>query len=309
MNNKNHLRAGDCCFSLCRVALAVLAVLSGAVGALAEPTVPSGFVLIPDGSFQMGDALRDGNSDELPVHTVNVGAFFMEKSLVTKAQWDEVYKWAWAHGYTFDGGGEGTTSTHPVQGVDWFDAVKWCNARSEKEGLTPSYTVSGSVYRTREIDSVECNFGVNGYRLPTEAEWEKAARGGLIGKRFPWGDTIMHTQASYSSNSHYSYDVSSTSGVDLTDNKGEVLPVGSYAANGYGLYDMAGNVREWCWDWYSFNHYGSEPVDNPTGPASGSGRILRGGGSIFNAYYCRVSYRTYNLPDHGLDYGFRCVRK
>jgi formylglycine-generating enzyme required for sulfatase activity len=245
-------------------------------------------VLIPAGSFQMGDSFSEGESNERPVHTVTVSAFYMDTHEVTKALWDEVASWAAAHGYDIGpGSAQGTGPAHPVTYVIWYEAVKWANARSEREGLTPCYTLSGSVYRTGE-SAPNCNWSANGYRLPTEAEWEKAARGGLSGRRYPWGDAIDCGKANYSGC------------VDST------APVGSYAANGYGLYDMAGNVWEWCWDWYGSDLAGG--VD-PRGPASGSGRVDRGGGWFILADYCRVALRDYYGPgSEGVNLGFRLVR-
>jgi formylglycine-generating enzyme required for sulfatase activity len=105
------------------------------------------------------------------------------------------------HNYTDLAAGNGfypsKGANHPVHSITWYDMVKWCNARSEKDGLTPCYTLSGSVYRTSYSDDVVCNWAANGYRLPSEAEWEKAARGDLSGKRFPWGDRISQSQANY----------------------------------------------------------------------------------------------------------------
>jgi len=186
--------------------------------------------------------------------------------------------------------------------------VKWCNARSEKEGLTPCYTLGGAVYQTTDNSEVACNWNANGYRLPKEAEWEKAARGGLIRKRFPLGDTISYTQANYYGAASYSYDLSPTQGTNPAYNDGVTpytSPVGSFAANGYGLYDMAGNVFEWCWDWYGT--YGSGTVTDPTGPSSGIYRVMRGGHWGILASYCRVGCRgQYNRPSTSSNYiGFR----
>ena len=278
------------------------------------PPPPTGMSLIPAGNFEMGDAL-DGESDA-PVHTVYVSQYYMDQTLVTYAQWQAVYTWAVAHGYSFDYAGSGKAANHPVQTVSWYDCVKWSNARSEMAGLTPCYTVSGSVYRTGQSAPV-CNMSASGYRLPTEAEWEKAARGGLSGLRFPWGNTISESQANYYADplslnaGGYSYDVNTYGGYNTAYATGAypfTSPVGSFAANGYGLYDMAGNVFEWCWDWYG--SYGSGAQTDPTGAASGSGRVLRGGYWYGGAYYCRVSDRYYDIQSISYyGFGFRCVRR
>jgi formylglycine-generating enzyme required for sulfatase activity len=258
---------------------------------LATPALapsPPGMVLIPAGSFQMGDSFGEGDSDELPVQTVSVSAFWMDTVEVTKGLWDEVATWAAANGYDIGpADGEGKAADHPVWNVSWYEAVKWANARSEKDGLEPCYTVGGVVYRTGQR-APDCNWSANGYRLPTEAEWEKAARGGAVGRRYPWGDDIDASRANYN------------------QNNGGTTPVGSYPANGYGLYDMAGNVWEWCWDWYGSDLPGG--VD-PRGPASGSGRVDRGGSWISFAYVCRVADRVDYGPDNVHYYlGFRLVR-
>ena len=268
----------------------------------------AGFSLIPAGAFTMGDAL-DGDSSA-PTHTVTVSAFYMAQNLVTKVQWDTVRTWAISNGYSDLAAGAGKASNHPVQTVSWWDGVKYCNARSQQEGLTPVYTVSGAVMKTGTTAPV-VNWAANGYRLPTEAEWEKAARGGLSGKRFPWGDTISQTQANYIANPGYSYDLSgavnnhhptyATGGFPYTS------PVGSFAANGYGLNDMAGNVSQWCWDWYGTYDPGT-PAD-PRGVSSGKSRVFRGGRWRYYAIECRVAGRGVNGPGLSVnDVGFRVAR-
>ena len=259
------------------------------------PAAPTGFALIPSGSFTMGDAL-DGDS-AAPTHIVTVSAFYMAQNLVTKSDWDTVRTWAISNGYTDLAAGSGKASNHPVQSVTWYQMVKYCNARSQKEGLTPVYTVGGAVIKTGTTAPV-VNWAANGYRLPTEAEWEKAARGGLSDNRFPWGDTISQSQANYYASSGYSYDLSgAVNNYHPTYATGAgpyTSPVGSFVANGYGLNDMAGNVWQWCWDWYGMYDTGS-PTD-PRGVSSGSGRVSRGGGYGYNAYSCRVAFRGNRSP-------------
>jgi formylglycine-generating enzyme required for sulfatase activity len=281
------------------------------------PPAPVGFALIPAGSFQMGNVLSasgDGSIDELPVHTVQVSGFYMEKYLVTKAVWDSVRTWGLTHGYMDlvggDGGYTSNGANHPVHSISWFNMVKWCNARSENEGLAACYTFAGAVYRTGERNAVICNWSANGYRLPTEAEWERAARGGLSGKRFPWGDTITQSQANYWSDSSFSYDVSPTRGYHPVWGMGfypDTSPVGSFEGNGYGLYDMSGNLWEFCWDWYDVYTAGSQT--DPRGPASGSSRVLRGGNFYDYANHCRVACRLYFGPSYNnATVGFRVAR-
>jgi sulfatase modifying factor 1 len=282
-------------------------------GTLPPAPSPAEMVLIPAGSFQMGDSFGEGYPDELPVQTVVVSAFAVDRYEVTKALWDEVARWAAANGYDFGPeDGLGKALDHPVYKVTWYEAVKWANARSEREGLTPCYTLSGSVYRTGE-STPNCNWSASGYRLPTEAEWEKAARGGIEGHRFPWSDvdTIDHTRANYFSYSGYSYDTSPTRGCHPdydNDPWPYTSPVGSFAPNGYGLFDMAGNVWEWCWDWSA--RYVSSPGSDPRGPASGSYRVIRGGSWYYDfTLFCRVAFRGNFWPgSENYILGFRLVR-
>jgi formylglycine-generating enzyme required for sulfatase activity len=289
---------------------------------LPVPAPASGMALIPAGSFTMGNCMdpNEGWSEELPLHTVYISAFYMDKYDVTKALWDSVYQWAITHGYSFEYGAQGKANTHPAQSMTWYDAVKWCNARSEKEGKTPAYYTSAAqttVYRSGQVDVDNSWVKWNaGYRLPTEAEWEKAARGGVSGQRFPGGNTISWSQANYYayplSAGGYAYDVNPTQGYNPTFNDGVwpfTSPVGYFAPNGYGLYDMGGNVWQWCWDWYG--DYSSGSQTDPRGPPTGqygSNRVLRGGCYIINAFYCRSASRFDYWPDDsGYVMGFRSV--
>ncbi len=287
---------------------------------LFDPNPPAGMAFIPAGSFTMGNALNpsEGHSDELPLHTVHVNGFCMDKYLVTKALWDEVVAWNGGDGYSYTSSASATATNHPVIFVNWYDMVKWCNARSEKEGLTPCYytdTGLSAIYKTGQV-SPYVRWDTNGYRLPTEAEWEKAARGGASGHRFPWRDTdeISHSRANYNGyslvcdwNSELGYDLSC--GYHPTFNNGGYCtsPVGFFAPNGYGLYDMAGNVCQRCWDWYGAYSSGSQT--DPQGPSAGSIRVMRGGSWYNHGDISRCANRyPYNPAFDYYDVGFRCVR-
>jgi YD repeat-containing protein len=282
--------------------------------------VPTGMVLIPAGSFTMGNCMdpSEGYASELPLHEVNVSAFYMDTNVVSYTLWTNVYQWATNHGYSFEYEAQGKAASHPACGVIWYDAVKWCNARSEKEGRAPCYYTDASqsqatIYRSGQYDLATnwVNWVVSGYRLPTEAEWEKAARGGVSGHRFPWGDTISWGLANYNASpGSGGYDVNATSGYNpaWTNGYPYTTAVGTFAPNGYGLYDMAGNVYQWCWDWYGGAYYSSSPGADPHGPAPSSSRVLRGGSWSYYAFNCRAAYRNYHYPTYGYDdFGFRSV--
>jgi formylglycine-generating enzyme required for sulfatase activity len=276
-----------------------------------------GMALIPAGSFTMGDTL-DGESDAIPTVSVYVSAFYMDTNLVNYSQWQAVYNWATSHGYGFVNPGAGKAANHPVQMIDWYDCVKWCNARSQQAGLTPVYYTDAAltlVYTSGDL-APYVNWAASGYRLPTEAEFEKAARGGLSGQRFPWGNTISWSQANYKADplsldpkSGFAYDLSSAVGYDPTFNDGVVAytsPVGYFAPNGYGLHDMAGNVWKWCWDWEGMTYAGGS---DPHGPATGNSRTLRGGAWLHNADGARYAHRDGDYPTNvGPRAGLHCVR-
>lgn len=277
---------------------------------------PPGMALVPAGPFTMGDTFGEGSSGELPLHTVQVSAIYMDQFEVTKALWDEVLVWANTHGYDLGSIGYGKATNHPVHTVSWYDVVKWCNARSEREGRVPAYYTSAAlttVYRTGSVD-VQNSWvkWSSGYRLPTEAEWEKAARGGASGQRFPWSGTnnITHSQANYYSDPDYTYDTSPTRGYHPSFQAGGppyTSLVGYFAPNGYGLYDMAGNLWEWTWDWWG--SYTVAPATDPRGPTSGSNRVFRGGSwDNLGAYSCRAADRgDYDPTFRYYSVGFRSV--
>jgi sulfatase modifying factor 1 len=190
------------------------------------------------------------------------------------------------NGYSFDHVGSGKASNHPVHSVNWYDCVKWCNARSQMAGKTPCYNLS----------TWSCNYNANGYRLPTMDEWEYAARGGLSSKRFPWGDNINHNHANYKANGlAYPYDTSSYTNDTFHPSYDEgdypyTSPVESFSSNGYGLYDMSGNVWEWC------------------NTASGSYRPLRGGSWYNTANYAHCGYEYRSSPGREAGpFGLRAV--
>ncbi|MCY2988369.1 MAG: SUMF1/EgtB/PvdO family nonheme iron enzyme [Planctomycetota bacterium] len=263
---------------------------------------PPGMVEIAAGPFVMGDPTTEGYDDERPKHEVFVGAFFIAQYQVTWVLWREVYDWAVRRNYEFENPGGGDGDDHPVHSVNWHDAVKWCNAYSEREGRQPAYfedRSGGKVYRQGNADilAAAVDWNGEGFRLPTEAEWENAARGGLVGHHYPWASEGKgHERFIGPDKAQYSV------------SQGNIAPVGSFPANGYGLYDMAGNVWEWCWDWWDKRWYDNPEATqrNTLGPTGGVDRVCRGGGWASVAWFLRCAYRRGGLPSNAGDFrGFR----
>jgi formylglycine-generating enzyme required for sulfatase activity len=248
---------------------------------------PDGFVRIQGGTFVMGSPSSevDRSSSEVQ-HQVTVSSFYMGKYEVTQKEYRAVMR---TNPSEFKG------NERPVEQVSWFDAVEYCNKRSIKEGLTPAYTISGS----GNSRSVTWNRNTNGYRLPTEAEWEYACRAGTT-TPFYTGNNITTDQANY--NGKYPYN-NNAKGKD----RDKTWTVGSGTPNPWGLYDMSGNVWEWCWDWY--DDYGSGAQTDPVGASSGTIRLLRGGSWYRNGQSLRSASRYGFTPSERVDiFGFRLAR-
>ena len=253
-----------------------------------------GFVFIPGGSFLMGspDTENWRIDDELQ-HEVTVGSFCMDPYETTQADYARLMD---ENPSTFAG------DDLPVENISWLDAVRYANARSTEAGLTPAYTITA--------DGVEWNLAADGYRLPTEAEWEYACRAG--------SSTPFNTEKSLSAEEanfygHYPYEIEENyfDNSVLEAKPGEyrqtTVPVGSFEANAWGLYDMHGNVNEWCWDYYGA--YDPDHADNPMGPAFGTRHVYRGGGWNDFAKNMRSAYRAAGQEDmHSYNLGLRLVR-
>ena len=236
-------------------------------------------IVIPEGSFEMGS--ERGQPDEMPVHKVWVDSFLMDKYELSQEQY---VKLAGTNPSSFKG------SKMPVDTITWVDAVLYCNLRSRAEGLVPCYD--------EESETRQCNFQANGYRLPTEAEWEYACRAGTVTEYY-------FGRAPHSLNKYCWY---------IKNSFKKTHPVGQKKPNRWGLYDMYGNVAEWCNDVYDINYYKRSSSKNPRGPGEGDIKVLRGGGWQDGADSLRSSWRAgenLSFVDACImdSMGFRCVRK
>ena len=256
------------------------------------PPGSDSFKTIPAGSFNMGGS---GAADS-PLQSVMLEKFEICDAEVTFKEWKETREWALSSGYELGTRGIEGPDDAPVVQVNWYDVIKWCNALSERRGLTPCYYTdakrnTGSVYRKgqKDLSAGMVEWRGNGFRLPTEAEWEKAARGGKVSRRFPNSDVLVPEDANYGTKTSKA--------------------VRSFLPNGYGLFDMAGNVWEWCWDWSGAAEEALPQVENPTGPQNGTRRVVRGGGWDDGVGSCCVSFRNFAWPDYTSDArGFRIAR-
>jgi formylglycine-generating enzyme required for sulfatase activity len=236
---------------------------------------PTDMARITGGRFVMGDKTEI----DAPPHEVVVSSFYIDKYLVTQEQYQKLMG---ANPSRWKG------SNNPVEQIRWSDAVKFCNQRSRLENLQPCY----------DLKTWKCDFAANGYRLPTEAEWEYAARAGTSTPYF-FGDnpSELGKYAWFDGNAG-----------------GRPRPVGQKSPNAWGLYDICGDVWEWCNDFYKVDYYQESPRQDPKGPDTSKTKVLRGGAWRFNAESCRCGYRYNENPGYadvcfGYDiYGFRCVR-
>lgn len=282
----------------------LIAALLGFAASGSDPAVVNDgygdFVLVPAGAFRMGDNFGDGEVRERPVHTVEVSAFYIGKFEVTNGDWrrfrddagyddpkfwpegrvvpkDQVPYWTDPRNH---GGGTPNSDNYPVLGVNWNSAVAYCHWLSAKTGKK--------------------------YRLPTEAEWEKAARG-TDQRRYAWGNQIDHSYTNFVGAQEY--DTGMPVGWFDGSKRGDLQTHSN--ASPYGVFDMSGNVMEWCQDWYGRDYYSVSPKKDPQGPESGAYRVVRGGTFFTEAFELRTYARSAAWPEfqaHRM-IGFRAVRE
>ena len=284
----------------------------------------SEMVSIPGGLFQMGDSFNEGDSDELPIHNVSINSFkigthevynlqvwqflcseyknfnialndtgyYIEDKSTQKILYttdNVVNSMKLPHFINYDDLNDtflldlSLSSEFNASQVTWYGAVRYCNWLSEKEGYEKAYD---SIYNL--------NISKNGYRLPTEAEWEYAARGGLVGQRYPWGDSIDENKAHYNPNDSRDF---------------LIINGGDFLQNNFMLYNIVGKMYEWCNDWYDENYYNLSPSSNPKGPYTGIDKVIRGGAWLSKADELRCAARMHIAPYNGrIVMGFRLAR-
>ena len=301
---------------------------------------PPGFVFVEGGSYMMGS--NDGYSNEKPVHNVTLSPFCLAKHELTVAEFRAFVNatgyqttaelegsaygikdgnWGWQNGFNWKNPGFSQSDQHPVTCISWYDAISYCNWRSQNEGLSPAYNIDKSRKDANNGNSSD-NYkwtvslvpGAKGYRLPSEAEWEYAARSRGMNYKYAWGnDEKPYIRGSKAANVA---DESSKKQINWADyfsgyDDGYVYtaPVGSFAANDLGAFDMGGNVWEWCWDWYDSGYYAKSQSSDPIGAGSGSSRLVRGGCWDNGPESLRVCDRNGFNPNYRNSYvGVRLVR-
>ncbi len=251
-------------------------------------------ILINGGTYLMGspETEMQRETDEVQ-HEVTVSDFYIGRYEVTQKEYEEVMG---ENPSNFEG------ENLPVENVTWYEAIEYCNKLSEKEGLTPVYTIDG--------ENVSWDRSANGYRLPTEAEWEYAARAGTT-STFNTENSISDEEANYYGHYPYGIEENYFTQENLETEPGQyrqtTVEVDSFSPNKWGLYNIHGNVAEWCFDYYGA--YDLENTDNPSGPTTGTLRVNRGGGWNDYAKHLRCAYRASTTPDQKMsNIGFRVVR-
>jgi len=278
--------------------------------------------LLSGGEFQMG---TDGNygfsvDGEGPAHRVQLAPFYIDETAVTNEQFNafvnatvfktdaELFGWSFVFHGQLGGKHPSITTRRQVVGSEWWrrvDGATWRHPEGSGSNIKQRWNHPVVHVSWRDARAYA---GWIGKRLPTEAEWEYAARGGLVQKKFPWGDELEPNGRHRMNVWQGTFPTHNT----LNDGHYGTAPAKCYKPNDYGLYQMTGNVWEWCWDWFEPTYYKDSPAENPVGPAAGERRVMRGGSYLCHASYCnryRVDARSSNTPDSSTsNLGFRCAR-